>query len=267
MLKYLAIHFQKGAEKYGERNCEKGIPLSSFYDSATRHTYQFLLGETDEPHHISAIWNCWMAIWTIKTHPERCSDFANMYYSKLHKEPRTHKDPSTTKEVLNKAYDLSGKNINEFDYTILDIIKELSDETGAAIVTAKQRVDETSDNTTENAANECQKKPDVQKYKKEVDKPANVKTNTTTSSEKSELQSIMDELKSIFAELNIPVVTCRLLNKEDDRVVLNVLKQRTPKVSNHTATKCNDSDEEKKLKAFIEKLCKLTESHTFDFNE
>lgn len=65
MLKDLAIHFQKGAEKYGERNCEKGIPLWSFNDSAIRHTCQFLLGEIDEPHHISAIWNCWMGLWTI----------------------------------------------------------------------------------------------------------------------------------------------------------------------------------------------------------
>ena len=60
----LAIHFQKGAEKYGERNCEQGIPLWSFIDSGTRHTMQFLAGKEDEKHHISAIWNFWMAEWT-----------------------------------------------------------------------------------------------------------------------------------------------------------------------------------------------------------
>ena len=65
MLRDLAIHFQKGAEKYGEHNCEKGIELWSFIDSGTRHTLQFLSGETDEPHYISAIWNFWMADWTI----------------------------------------------------------------------------------------------------------------------------------------------------------------------------------------------------------
>lgn len=65
MLRDLAIHFQKGAKKYGERNCEKGIELWSFIDSGTRHTLQFLSGETDEPHYISAIWNFWMADWTI----------------------------------------------------------------------------------------------------------------------------------------------------------------------------------------------------------
>ena len=65
MLRDLAIHFQKGAEKYGEHNCEKGIELWSFIDSGTRHTLQFLSGENDEPHYISAIWNFWMADWTI----------------------------------------------------------------------------------------------------------------------------------------------------------------------------------------------------------
>lgn len=69
----LAIHFQKGAEKYGERNCEKGIPLWSFTDSGLRHMNQWFLGISDENHYISAIWNFVMAIWTIKMHPERCA--------------------------------------------------------------------------------------------------------------------------------------------------------------------------------------------------
>lgn len=72
MIQELAIHFQKGAEKYGERNCEKGIPLWSFMDSGLRHMNQWFLGISDENHYISAIWNFVMAIWTIKTHPERC---------------------------------------------------------------------------------------------------------------------------------------------------------------------------------------------------
>lgn len=74
MLGDLAIHFQKGAEKYGERNCEKGIPLWSFLDSGFRHTMQFLQGMTDEPHHISAIWNFVMADWTMNNHPEWCDE-------------------------------------------------------------------------------------------------------------------------------------------------------------------------------------------------
>ena len=61
----LAIHFQKGAEHYGERNCQNGIPLWSFKDSAMRHAAQTFAGKTDEPHIISVVWNCWMAEWTV----------------------------------------------------------------------------------------------------------------------------------------------------------------------------------------------------------
>lgn len=74
MLQDLAIHFQKGAEKYGERNCEKGIPLWSFRDSGLRHLGQWIMGNIDENHFIAAIWNFVMALWTIKHHPERCGD-------------------------------------------------------------------------------------------------------------------------------------------------------------------------------------------------
>lgn len=69
MLRDLAIHYQKGAKKYGVNNwmkgCEDGtgIPESSFYDSATRHMLQFICQEKDEPHHISAIWNCFCAMY------------------------------------------------------------------------------------------------------------------------------------------------------------------------------------------------------------
>jgi len=57
VLRALAIHFQKGAEKYKERNWEKGMPASRFFDSAVRHVFEFLDGLEDENHLISAIWN------------------------------------------------------------------------------------------------------------------------------------------------------------------------------------------------------------------
>ena len=69
MLLDLAIHYQKGARKYGvdnwKKGCENGtgIPEESFFDSGVRHTLQFLSGATDEPHHISAIWNFFGAIY------------------------------------------------------------------------------------------------------------------------------------------------------------------------------------------------------------
>lgn len=61
MLMDLSIHFQKGAEIYGERNCEKGLPKWTFHDSGLRHLTQCIIGIDDgEDHFISAIWNFWM---------------------------------------------------------------------------------------------------------------------------------------------------------------------------------------------------------------
>ena len=65
MLRDLAVHYEKGAEKYGVDNWKKGIPASSFWDSGCRHTCQFINGLEDEPHWISAIWNMLGYLWTI----------------------------------------------------------------------------------------------------------------------------------------------------------------------------------------------------------
>jgi len=57
VVKHLAVHYQKGAEKYDDRNWEQGIPVSSFFDSAMRHAAEFYMGLEDENHLIAAIWN------------------------------------------------------------------------------------------------------------------------------------------------------------------------------------------------------------------
>lgn len=63
VMRALAIHFEKGAVKYGDRNWEKGIPLHTFLNSAMRHLEQVIDGRNDENHGISCIWNmiCWYA--------------------------------------------------------------------------------------------------------------------------------------------------------------------------------------------------------------
>ena len=61
----LAIHFQKGAEKYSARNWEKGMPVSEFLDSGGRHYAQLMMGENDENHLVSALWNLGCAYETI----------------------------------------------------------------------------------------------------------------------------------------------------------------------------------------------------------
>lgn len=53
----LARHFEGGAAKYGDRNWEKGQPLSRFMDSALRHISKFMMGMRDEDHLTAACWN------------------------------------------------------------------------------------------------------------------------------------------------------------------------------------------------------------------
>lgn len=66
----LAIHCEEGALKYGERNCEKGIPIHSLLDSAIRHLSCYMRGMKDEPHLRAAMWNIAFAIWMEKNKPE-----------------------------------------------------------------------------------------------------------------------------------------------------------------------------------------------------
>lgn len=57
MIERLAKLLQRGAQKYNDRNWEKGMPLSVYMDSGMRHLFKFLEGHRDEDHLIAAIWN------------------------------------------------------------------------------------------------------------------------------------------------------------------------------------------------------------------
>lgn len=56
-LKRLALHYEAGAEKYADRNWEKGIPMSRCFSSAVRHLFQWLAGMRNEDHLAAAAWN------------------------------------------------------------------------------------------------------------------------------------------------------------------------------------------------------------------
>jgi hypothetical protein len=56
-LKRLAVLMAKGAEHYGDRNWEKGIPSSRCVASLDRHINQWKMGDTDEDHLIQAAFN------------------------------------------------------------------------------------------------------------------------------------------------------------------------------------------------------------------
>ena len=64
-LRALAIHYEKGCQKYGDRNWEKGIQIHTYFNSAMRHLAQCIDGQNDENHLISAIWNLFCAYQTI----------------------------------------------------------------------------------------------------------------------------------------------------------------------------------------------------------
>lgn len=70
MLMEVAKHFEDGAQKYGENNWQKGIPVRCYIDSAIRHYLKWLRGDTDEPHDRAFCWNIMCAIWTCKHKPE-----------------------------------------------------------------------------------------------------------------------------------------------------------------------------------------------------
>jgi hypothetical protein len=53
----LAIHYEKGAEKYHDRNWELGGKLSRHFNSAMRHIFKAIAGMTDEDHESAAVWN------------------------------------------------------------------------------------------------------------------------------------------------------------------------------------------------------------------
>lgn len=51
------LHNEKGASKYQARNWEKGMPLSEYYNSASRHQEKLLAGHQDEDHAAAWLWN------------------------------------------------------------------------------------------------------------------------------------------------------------------------------------------------------------------
>ncbi|MDC3298604.1 DUF5664 domain-containing protein [bacterium] len=67
-LKRVMKRYLDGAEKYGENNWMKGMPLSVYYDCAHRHLDAWWSGKDDEDHAAAVVWNMLCAMWV----EERC---------------------------------------------------------------------------------------------------------------------------------------------------------------------------------------------------
>ena len=68
----LSVLYQEGAKKYGRFNYLKGIPVSSFIDSAERHLAKYIAGWDDEDHLASAAFNILGAMQMEEENPEMC---------------------------------------------------------------------------------------------------------------------------------------------------------------------------------------------------
>ena len=70
-------HCERGAQHYGERNVDKGIPQHSLLDSGIRHLSLYIQGDNENHHLVAALWNiAWALEQEIKRHelldlPER----------------------------------------------------------------------------------------------------------------------------------------------------------------------------------------------------
>lgn len=66
----VSMHYRDGSRKYQERNWERGIKLSSYVDSMSRHYLKHLRHDEDEPHNRAFMWNLLGALWTHENKPE-----------------------------------------------------------------------------------------------------------------------------------------------------------------------------------------------------
>ncbi|WP_188067619.1 dATP/dGTP diphosphohydrolase domain-containing protein [Brevibacillus brevis] len=70
-MRRIAQRSELGEIKYGDgRNWEKGMPISEFMDSALRHIFQYMAGDTQEDHLAAAAWNLNCAMHMEETMPK-----------------------------------------------------------------------------------------------------------------------------------------------------------------------------------------------------
>lgn len=65
----VAKRYEEGAKVYGDRNWEKGMPISVLLDSGIRHLLKYMDGQMDEDHLAAAAWNILGAMWTEEKRP------------------------------------------------------------------------------------------------------------------------------------------------------------------------------------------------------
>lgn len=89
--------YEAGARKYGRFNYLKGIPVSSFIDSAVRHIFKYLAGWQDEDHLSAAAFNILGAIQMEETMPE-----LNDIYAMIAKDNVETKAQESAKTIMDR---------------------------------------------------------------------------------------------------------------------------------------------------------------------
>lgn len=102
-LKRIADIYERGSTKYGDRNWEKGMPLSRMLDSAIRHIFQHLEGMRDEDHIGQAAWNLLSAI-----HIEEMID-RGLLPKELNDLPDFTKKEVDLKEMIDECVEVYGE--------------------------------------------------------------------------------------------------------------------------------------------------------------
>jgi hypothetical protein len=77
-LRRLAMHYTNGADKYGENNWTKGMPMSRTWESLERHVNAYKEGENKEDHLAAIAWNVFALMWYAEYMPEQ-NDLAEYF--------------------------------------------------------------------------------------------------------------------------------------------------------------------------------------------
>ena len=94
----LSLLYEEGAKKYGRFNYLKGIPLSSFIDSAERHLIKYIAGWDDEDHLAAAAFNILGALQMEEERPDMC----DLEWRKGKQEFHYPTEENKTTYILNK---------------------------------------------------------------------------------------------------------------------------------------------------------------------
>jgi cytochrome P450 len=97
-LRRLADVYEKGAEKFDDRNWEQGLPFSWCIDSALRHIAQYMMGMEDEDHIGQAAWNL----------------FAIMHFQELERKDLDDLPHYLLKETMQSALESTAKAMKKF---------------------------------------------------------------------------------------------------------------------------------------------------------